>query len=131
MTRPNVLASVLLAALAVSGSASLAADGVNSEYFDAQGVKIHYLVAGQGEPVVLIHGLNASAEINWNLPGVVAELTKDHHVIALDLRGHGRSDKPQGEDAYGLAVVEDVVHLLDHLHIQRAHIVGYSLGGMV
>ena len=131
MTRPNVLASVLLAALAVSGSASLAADGVNSEYFDAQGVKIHYLAAGQGEPVVLIHGLNASAEINWNLVGVVAELAKDHRVVALDLPGHGRSDKPAIEAAYGLQMVEDIALLLDHLQIKRAHIVGYSLGGMV
>jgi pimeloyl-ACP methyl ester carboxylesterase len=102
-----------------------------SEKFDSDGVQIHYLIAGQGEPVVLIHGLNASAEMNWNLPGVVAELAKDHQVVALDLRGHGQSDKPQGDDAYGLPVVEDVVRLLDHLQIKRAHIVGYSLGGMV
>lgn len=123
--------AVTLAILATVPIASLAADRPDSEYFDAQGVKIHYLVAGAGEPVVLIHGLDASAEINWNLVGVVGELAKDHRVIALDLPGHGRSDKPTGEQAYGLQMVEDVALLLDHLHIKRSHIVGYSLGGMV
>lgn len=123
-------AVVLAAVLAIAPGAT-AVGAPKSERFDSAGVQIHYLVAGQGEPVVLIHGLNASAEVNWNLPGVVAELAKDHQVIALDLRGHGHSDKPHGDDAYGLPVVEDVVHLLDHLHIKKAHIVGYSLGGMV
>ena len=125
------LALTVLTAVLACARGLPAADTPKSEKFDSGGVQIHYLVAGQGQPVVLIHGLNASAELNWNLPGVVAELAKDHQVIALDLRGHGRSDKPQGDDAYGLAVVEDVVRLLDHLHVQRAHVVGYSLGGMV
>jgi len=99
--------------------------------FDAKGVKIHFLVEGKGEPVVLIHGLHSSAEINWRMTGVVAELAKDHQVIAFDIPGHGQSDRPENEDAYGLQVVEDVVLLLDHLKIDRAHLVGYSVGGMV
>ncbi len=123
--------SATLVAVLVTLPELSATDLPRSEKFDSSGVQIHYVVAGQGEPVVLIHGLNASAEVNWGLPGVIAELAKDHQVIALDLRGHGRSDKPRNEDAYGVAIVEDVVRLLDHLHIKRAHIVGYSLGGMV
>jgi pimeloyl-ACP methyl ester carboxylesterase len=99
--------------------------------FDAKGVKIHYLVEGTGEPVVLIHGLNSSALINWKLTGVISELAKDHKVIALDLPGHGRSDRPMQKEAYGEQLVDDVVLLLDHLKIKKAHIVGYSLGGMV
>ena len=90
---------------------SRAADQPASQTFDANGVKIHYLIAGAGEPVVLIHGLDSSAEINWNLTGVLADLAKDHQVVALDMPGHGRSDKPDKEDAYGLQVVEDVVLL--------------------
>ena len=108
-----------------------AADEPRSQTFDAKGVKLHYLSQGAGEPVVLIHGLHASAASNWQMPGVMAELAKTHRVIALDLPGHGRSDKPDKEDAYGPQLVEDVVLLLDHLKIQKAHIVGYSLGGMV
>lgn len=100
-------------------------------FFDAKGVKIRYVVQGEGEPVVLVHGLLASAATNWQLPGVTAALAKGHRVIALDLPGHGGSDKPEKDDAYGRQMAEDVVLLLDHLKIDKAHVVGYSLGGMI
>jgi len=103
----------------------------SSRTFDAKGVLIHYLVQGNGEAVVLIHGLYSSAAINWEAPGIVAALARDHEVIALDLPGHGRSDKPDDPNAYGRQMMEDVVLLLDHLKLRRAHIVGYSMGGMV
>jgi pimeloyl-ACP methyl ester carboxylesterase len=99
--------------------------------FDANGVKIRYFVEGKGEPVVLIHGWLSSAGINWALPGPSALLAKNYRIIALDMRGHGLSDKPTKEEAYGLELVEDIVRLLDHLKIQKAHIVGYSMGGIV
>jgi len=69
--------------------------------------------------------------MNWQMPGVISMLSKDYRVIALDLPGHGESDKPTSEAAYGVELVEDVARLLDHLNIQRAHIVGYSMGGMI
>ena len=81
---------------------------------------------------MLIHGLYASAMINWQLPGVVGMLAPNYRVIALDLPGHGASDKPEDKAAYGVQMVEDVRQLLDHLKIKRkTHIVGYSLGGMI
>ena len=52
-------------------------------------------------------------------------------MIALDLPGHGGSDKPEKPEAYGPQMAEDVVLLMDHLKIKKAHIVGYSLGGMI
>jgi pimeloyl-ACP methyl ester carboxylesterase len=104
---------------------------LSAEEFDSDGVKIHYVVEGRGEPVVLIHGLLASAAINWEWPGITAELAKDHQVIALDCRGHGLSGKPVEESQYGVQMVEDVVRLLDHLNIKKADIVGYSMGGMI
>ncbi len=122
---------LVLSLIALGFPAVLPADEPASQTFEAKGVKLHYLIQGRGEPVVLIHGLHSSAELNWQLPGVFGELAKDHQVIALDLPGHGRSDKPTKEDAYGLQVVEDLILLLDHLKIKKAHIVGYSLGGMV
>lgn len=124
------LVLTLVLALA-AGTFQASAGEPKSQTFDAKGVKIHYLIAGKGEPVILIHGLYSSADINWNKVGVVAELAKDHQVIALDLPGHGRSDKPEKDEVYGLRLVEDVALLLDHLKIKKAHIVGYSLGGMV
>lgn len=113
----------------VSAPRSMAA--AESQFFDAKGVKIHYLVEGSGEPVVLIHGLDSSAHLNWELPGVMDALAVDHQVIALDLPGYGDSDKPNDPSAYGQAWIEDVILLLDHLKIEKAHIVGYSMGGMV
>jgi pimeloyl-ACP methyl ester carboxylesterase len=99
--------------------------------FDAKGVTLRYFVQGAGEPVVLVHGLLASAKLNWDIPGITAAIAKDHQVIALDLPGHGGSDKPETEDAYGVQMAEDVILLMDHLKIKKAHIVGYSLGGMI
>jgi len=99
--------------------------------FKSHGVKIAYFVQGQGQPVVLIHGWLSSAGLNWALPGISTLLAKDYQVIALDVRGHGLSDKPTKEEAYGPELVEDVVRLLDHLKIKKAHIVGYSMGGII
>jgi pimeloyl-ACP methyl ester carboxylesterase len=99
--------------------------------FNSKGVKIAYFVQGKGEPVVLIHGWLSSAGINWALPGISKELAKDYQVIAMDVRGHGLSDKPTKEEAYGPELVEDVARLLDHLKIKKAHIVGYSMGGII
>jgi pimeloyl-ACP methyl ester carboxylesterase len=99
--------------------------------FDSNGVKIHYRIEGKGEPVLLIHGFTASIVMNWGLPGVIKDLAKDYQVIALDNRGHGQSDKPHDPKKYGQEMVEDAVRLLDHLKIKQAHVVGYSMGGMI
>ncbi len=121
----------LLAVLVCHSNPGLgrSADKIGS--FDSRGVKICYSVQGKGEPVVLIHGWLSSAGINWGLPGTIALLAKDFQVIALDVRGHGLSDKPTREEAYGPELVEDVARLLDHLKIQKVHVVGYSMGGII
>jgi pimeloyl-ACP methyl ester carboxylesterase len=100
-------------------------------FFDSDGVKIHYIVEGQGEPVVLIHGFSASIQNNWAAPGVIKALADKYQVIALDNRGHGQSDKPHSAADYGLKMNDDVIRLMDHLKIQKAHIVGYSMGGFM
>ncbi len=101
------------------------------KFFDSDGVKIRYIEQGTGEPVVLVHGFTASAEANWVNPGVYPDLARDYHVIALDCRGHGKSDKPHDPKAYGASMAKDVANLLDHLKIEKAHIAGYSMGGMI
>jgi pimeloyl-ACP methyl ester carboxylesterase len=97
----------------------------------SNGVSINYSVKGEGEPVILIHGYLASGLINWDLPGITDALAKDHQVIWLDMPAHGRSDKPTKEEAYGVEMVEHVTRLMDHLKIKTAHVVGYSMGGMI
>jgi pimeloyl-ACP methyl ester carboxylesterase len=100
-------------------------------FFDSDGVKIHYIIEGKGEPVILIHGFAASIAANWGAPGVIKALSENYQVIALDNRGHGQSEKPHSDDAYGLKMTADVIHLMDHLKIKKAHIVGYSMGGFM
>lgn len=99
-------------------------------YFDSHGVRIRYVDQGAGEPIVLLHGLGGSVE-TWTSTGILQDLAKDHRVIAFDLRGHGKSDRPHDPKLYGREMGLDVVRLLDHLGIPRAHLAGYSLGGMV
>jgi pimeloyl-ACP methyl ester carboxylesterase len=101
-------------------------------FFDSAGVRIHYTVEGQGEPVILIPGYSASIVTNWEQPGIVKGLADRYQVVAIDNRGHGQSEKPHDAQAYGLNIMdEDVLHLMDHLNIRKAHVVGYSMGGMM
>jgi pimeloyl-ACP methyl ester carboxylesterase len=99
--------------------------------FYAKDVKISYSVQGEGEAVVLIHGLFGSSGLEWAVPGTTGLLAEKYKVITLDLPGHGLSDKPTMEKAYGLELVEDVIRLMDHLKVNKAHIVGNCLGGIV
>lgn len=100
-------------------------------FFDSNGVRIRYVEQGSGQPVVLVHGFSGNVETAWINTGVFPNLAKDYRVIALDLRGRGKSDKPTDAKAYGAEVALDVVRLLDRLKIQRAHIVGYSMGANI
>ncbi|MBI5275193.1 MAG: alpha/beta hydrolase [Burkholderiales bacterium] len=99
-------------------------------FFDSNGVRIRYSDQGSGDPIVLIHGGGGSLEV-WLDSGVLPNLVRDHRVIALDVRGHGKSDRPHEAKAYGREMGLDVVRLMDHLGIHRAHIVGYSLGAFI
>ncbi len=100
-------------------------------FFDSGGVKIHYHIEGKGEPVLLIHGFATNARFQWMTSGIFKALAKDHRVIAIDVRGHGTSDKPSDAKKYGTEMVEDAVRLLDHLKIDKAHVVGYSMGAII
>jgi pimeloyl-ACP methyl ester carboxylesterase len=99
-------------------------------FFDSAGVKIHYIVEGHGEPVLLITGFGGSIQ-NWYALGIIRELSNTFQVIALDPRGHGQSDKPHDPKSYGMNLVEDPIRLLNHLKIRKAHVVGYSMGGNI
>jgi len=96
--------------------------------FDSAGVKIHYRDLGAGEAIMLVHGFASTAEHNWGSTGWIAALSKKYRVVALDVRGHGLSDKPHSLEAYGYAGMgADVTRLMDHLGIERAILIGYSM----
>jgi pimeloyl-ACP methyl ester carboxylesterase len=105
--------------------------GAVKDSFDSGGVKIHYVVQGHGEPVLLIHGYTVNLKRQWADPGILHALARNYRVIALDNRGHGQSGKPHDPKQYGAEMAEDVVRLLDHLKIKKAHIVGYSMGALI
>jgi pimeloyl-ACP methyl ester carboxylesterase len=119
--------SLALAAVAVIFTAMFS----KADEFDSAGVKIHYVVQGKGEPVILIHGLYSSGRMNWDLAGTTRLLAQKFQVVTLDCRGHGQSAKPTAEGAYGTNMVEDIVRLMDHLNLQKARVAGYSMGGMI
>jgi pimeloyl-ACP methyl ester carboxylesterase len=109
--------------------------GAEDGTFISGGVKIHYRVQGQGEPVVLIHGFSDWIENTWEVPigtepGLMDVLSRRYQVIALDCRGHGKSGKPHGKQ-YGQEMVRDVIRLLDHRHLRQAHLIGYSMGAFI
>jgi len=97
--------------------------------FDSNGVKIRYVTVGKGEPIVLLHGWMSDSSMWGRLDTNPA--AKEYQLIAVDLRGHGKSDKPHEPEKYGPEMAEDVVRLLDHLKIKKAHVVGYSMGAVV
>jgi pimeloyl-ACP methyl ester carboxylesterase len=103
--------------------------------FDSNGVKIRYVTEGAGEAVVLIHGWMADSSMWGRDPSGNTRLntknTDGFRLIALDCRGHGKSDKPHDPAAYGPEMAADVVRLLDHLKIERAHLIGYSSGAFI
>jgi pimeloyl-ACP methyl ester carboxylesterase len=122
-----------LALLALGLPALCAAQGParSASFVAPDGVRLRYLEQGSGPPLVLIHGFALSAEMNWVGPGALDSLAAAFRVIAPDLRGHGQSDKPHDPAAYGTRLVDDVIALLDHLGVARAHVAGYSLGGSI
>ena len=101
--------------------------------FQNGAVEIAYLDEGAGEPIVLVHGFASTARVNWVFPGWVVTLTEaGRRVIALDNRGHGASSKLYDPAAYHTtAMMDDVRALLDHLGVERADIMGYSMGARI
>src|ERR1700753_178992 len=99
--------------------------------FQHDDVEIAYLDEGEGDPIMLVHGFASTKNVKWVYPTCVSELRKNGClVIALDNRGHGDSAKLYDPSQYSIPIMaSDVVALMDHLDIERADIMGYSLGG--
>jgi pimeloyl-ACP methyl ester carboxylesterase len=104
---------------------------IKHQYFDSDGVKLHYLEAGQGEPIVMMHGFSGTAEKQFGVTGTIGALSTHYRVLAIDGRGHGLSDKPHDPAKYGPEMGRDLLRLLDYAGLEQAHMIGYSLGAMV
>lgn len=110
-------------------------DPPSFSHFQHDGLKLAFFDRGprEGEPVLLIHGFASSANVNWVYPGWLSTLeSAGYRVIALDNRGHGASDKPHDSALYHPPLMAgDAVALLDHLGIETAHVMGYSMGARI
>jgi len=103
------------------------------QMFVSDGIHLAFVDEGAGEPVLLIHGFASSVRHNWIEPGWVSFLTRNgFRVIAFDNRGHGASDKLHDRALYGMPLMAaDARRLLDHLAIDRADVMGYSMGARI
>ncbi|HZI21084.1 MAG TPA: alpha/beta hydrolase [Gemmatimonadales bacterium] len=126
--------SSVAAALAVAGVRAFAlsaqaqtAPKATGQYADVNGIKLYYEIHGTGRPLVLLHGGLGALEMFG--PNLTA-LAKGHRVIAVDLQGHGRTadiDRPLSV----ALMADDIAALIKYLHLERADVMGYSLGGGV
>jgi pimeloyl-ACP methyl ester carboxylesterase len=105
-----------------------AAAPLASRSLRVKGLQLHYQEGGQGRPVLLIHGLGSSGSLEWrrNLDALAAR----HHVLALDLPGFGRSDKPRLEYTLDF-FVDCVAQFLSAVGVSQVSVVGASLGGRI
>jgi pimeloyl-ACP methyl ester carboxylesterase len=125
----QILLTLCLFAIALGGAFAQQATRPADQFFDSNGVQIRYVEVGGGEPLLLIHGFSVTTEFQWG--SWLNKLAEDFHVIAFDARGHGKSGKPHGAENYGPEMVEDAIRLLDHLGIEKAHVMGYSMGAAI
>ena len=101
--------------------------------FQHGSVEIAFLDEGEGQPIILVHGFASTKEVNWVQPGWVATLARaGRRVIALDNRGHGESAKLYDPADYHTdTMADDVLALMDHLRLDRADAMGYSMGARI
>ncbi len=104
-------------------------DRVEHGYADSDGVRIHYASLGEGPLVVMLHGF---PDYWYTWRDQMEALAKDHRVVAMDLRGYNRSDKPKGQENYAMSLlVGDVVAVIRHLGREKAVIVGHDWGAAI
>jgi 3-oxoadipate enol-lactonase len=100
---------------------------MSEQYANVNGIKICYEIAGEGEPLFLVHGFGSKKE-SWIAQFPV--LSKHFKVIRFDNRGAGKSERPKG--TYTMEIfADDIKGLMDYLGIEQTNIAGWSLGGMI
>lgn len=125
------LLALILALVALPAATLAQEPRVFSRYVTvSDGMRIHYLEAGQGTPVILLHGSSGTSESNYLETGILQALAVNHRVLALDFRGQGKSDRPADPRRYASDnYPRDILAVMDKLGVQRAHFAGYSMGG--
>ena len=99
-----------------------------NKYVEANGLNMFYIEKGKGQPLILLHGGIGTAEFNWSKQ--IEFFSKDFRVLAIDSRGHGRTDNPTGEFSYKL-MADDVAALIKALNLENPFVMGWSDGGQI
>lgn len=130
MNKATLLSAMLLALLVCTTARSEDLLGrVKHGYADSGGVKIHYAVLGDGPLVVMLHGF---PDYWYTWRHQMEALSSSHQVVAIDMRGYNRSDKPAGVESYKMThLVSDVRAVIGHFKKEKATIVGHDWGGAV
>lgn len=117
----------LTASLALPGVAC--ADEMSEGFINSDGVKIHYVTQGKGPLVVMLHGF-PDYWYTWRKQ--IPAIAKDFQVVAIDLRGYNKSDKPTGVENYAMPkLIGDVKATIEHFDRQKAVVVGHDWGGAI
>ncbi|MBE9549231.1 MAG: alpha/beta hydrolase [Proteobacteria bacterium] len=100
-------------------------------FFKFKTTHFHYQEMGSGEAIIVLHGLSQNTAY-WMDTGVAELLSGDYHVIALDLRAHGKTSVDPGDPGYDIETMQaDIGRLADHLGLEKFHLLGHSTGGMI
>jgi pimeloyl-ACP methyl ester carboxylesterase len=122
-----VIFSTLNLGLAQADTTGSNMNNVKGNYAEVNGINLYYETYGTGDPLILLHGGVGSIEMFGD---VLTMLAESHQVIAVDLQGHGRTadvDRPLSYET----MADDIAALIEHLGLEQADVMGYSLGGMV
>jgi pimeloyl-ACP methyl ester carboxylesterase len=125
--RPVALAALIAVSFGLLHPGQASAQAPQDRFADVNGVRLHYLIAGKGDPVVLLHGFAESSHM-WR--PLIAKLADRHTVIAPDLRGFGQSATPEGGYTKA-AMAQDIHALLKSLKYDHIRLVGHDIGLMV
>jgi len=109
---------------------TIAGEMMENKLIDVKGIKLNVVDVGSGPAVLLIHGFpDTSAVWRYQIPALVKA---GYRVVAPDVRGFGKSDKPTETEAYNLTLlVGDMINLMDKLGIEKAHVVGHDMGAVI
>src|SRR5262245_25075544 len=123
----RTLSAAVVGVLAITATAAQATIAIDSRFAEVNGTKLHYLIAGKGDAVFLLHGYAQTSHM-WR--PLIAGLARTHTVIAPDLRGFGASAKPEG--GYDKKTMAQAIHALAaFLGHKRVGVVGHDIGLMV
>jgi pimeloyl-ACP methyl ester carboxylesterase len=127
MLRSSLIAGIILAGSALAFAQTRPANALKTGYAPVNGLKMYYEIHGAGEPLILLHGGVGATEM---FSQIMPLLSNTRQVIAVDLQAHGRTadiDRPLSMES----MADDIAALMKHLGIEKADVMGYSLGGGV